>query len=195
MTSEHSVFTIGASVGAIQAGQLSLSRQVQAAGDSSSKPALSRTLYLGRAAVRGIPTALPQLASLEQAFSDLLHEVTPERGVRLGIFIEGKRQALRPAIQQQLFLIGREAVMNALRHSTATEIEVEIQYLRCSVRIFVRDNGCGINPDVVQTKSDSYWGLREMRDRADTIGAQFGIWSRPGAGTEVRMGVLNVANR
>jgi signal transduction histidine kinase len=101
--------------------------------------------------------------------------------------VEGKRQALRPAIQQQLFLIGREAVLNALRHSKATKIEVELQYLRGSVRIFVRDNGCGINPDVVQAKSDSYWGLREMRDRAGTIGAEFGIWSRPGAGTEVRI--------
>jgi len=127
--------------------------------------------------------------SLEQAFSDLLHEVRPERGVRLRMFIDGKRQALRPAIQEQLLLIGGEAVVNALRHSKATKIEVEVQYLRCSVRIFVRDNGCGINPDLVQQESDSYWGLREMRDRADTIGAQFGIWSRPGAGTEVRIAI------
>jgi signal transduction histidine kinase len=142
----------------------------QAADDSHSKPA--------------IPPA-----SLEQAFSDLLHEVTAERGARFRIFIEGKRRALRPEIQEQLFLIGREAVVNALRHSRATKIEVEVQYLRCSVRMFVRDNGCGINPDVGQKESDSYGGLREMRDRADTIGAQFGIWSKPGAGTEVRVAV------
>ncbi len=172
MTSRHSAFTIGPSPGAICA-----------------EPALSHTLHLGRAAIRGIRTALPPPASLEQAFSDLVHEVTPERGIRLRIFIDGKRRALRPAIQEQLFLIGREAVVNALRHSKATKIEVEVQYLRRSVSMFVRDNGCGINPDVVQKESDSYWGLREMRDRADTIGAQFGIWSRPGAGTEVRITV------
>jgi hypothetical protein len=149
----------------------------------------SRSLCLGRAPVRATHTASPLPASLEQAFSDLLHQVTPERGVRLGVFIEGKRQALKPAIQEQLFLIGREAVVNALDHSNATKIEVEVQYLRGSVRMLVRDNGRGINPDVVQKKSDSYSGLREMRDRADTIGAQFGIWSRTGAGTEVRIAV------
>jgi len=188
MTSRHSVFTIGPSPGAIYADRFAgYGADVV---EVAREPALSRTLCLGRAAVRGIPTALPQPASLEQAFSDLLREVTPARGVRLGIFIEGKRQALRPAIQEQLFLIGREAVVNALRHSEATKIEVEVRYLHCSVRMFVRDNGCGINPDVVQKKSDAYWGLREMRDRAGTIGAQFGIWSRPGAGTEVRIGVL-----
>lgn len=192
MASRHSGFTIGASPAAIYAHRFA-GCGVDA-DDSSSKRALGRTLHLGRAAIRGIHGALPPAASLEQAFSDLLHEVTPERGIKLRIFIEGKRQALRPAIQEQLFLIGREAVVNALRHSKATEIEVEVQYLRCSVRMYVRDNGCGINPDVVQKASDSYWGLREMRDRADTIGAQFGIWSRPGAGTEVRIAVpFNVA--
>ena len=185
MTSRHSAFTTGASSVAIYADRFAASGTD--VDDSSSKPALGRTFYLGRAALGGIHTPLPMPASLEQAFSDLLHEATPRRGVRLGIFVEGKRQALRPAIQQQLFLIGREAVLNALRHSKATKIEVELQYLRGSVRIFVRDNGCGINPDVVQAKSDSNWGLREMRDRAGTIGAEFGIWSRPGAGTEVRI--------
>jgi signal transduction histidine kinase len=206
MTSRHSAFTIGASPGALHADRFagcgardhrpfSVTCQGQAHDDSSLKPALSRTVCLGPAEVRGTHTALPPPTSLEHAFSDLLREVAPEEGVRLGIFVEGKRQALRPAIQEQLFLIGREAVVNALRHSKATKIEVEVQYLRCSVRVFVRDNGCGINPDALQKKSDSYWGLREMRDRADTIGAQFGIWSRPGAGTEVRIGVLDVANR
>ena len=206
MRSRHSAFTIGTSPGAIYTDRfagcgadvvrvarahrpLSLTGQGQAGDDSSSKPALSRTPHLGRAAIRRIHAPLPPPASLERAFSDLLHEVRPEHGVRLRISIGGKRQALRPAIQEQLFLIGKEAIVNALRHSKATEVEVEVEYLRCSVCMFVRDNGCGISPDVVQRESDSYGGLREMRDRADTIGAQFGIWSGPGAGTEVRIAV------
>ncbi len=192
MASKHSAFAICASPGAICADWFAAC--LADADDSHSKLARGRTLHLGRAGIRGIHPALLRPESLEKAFSDLLHEVTPEHGIRLRIFIEGKRQALRPATQDQLFLIGREAVVNALSHSKATKIEVEVQYLRCSVRMFIRDNGCGINPDVVQKESDSCPGLREMRDRADTIGAQFEIWSRPGAGTEVRINVpFNVA--
>ena len=56
--------------------------------------------------------------------------------------------------------------MNALRHSQATKIEVEVQYLRDLLRVFVRDNGCGINPEADQKASDSHWGLRGMRERA-----------------------------
>jgi len=107
--------------------------------------------------------------------------------LQLRIFVCGKPWTLDSAIQEQLFLVGREAVINALRHSQATEIEVEIQYLRDLLRVFVRDNGCGINPEAVQRECDSHWGLRGMRERAENIGARFGIWSRAGAGTEVRV--------
>ena len=121
--------------------------------------------------------------------SNLLAEVTPGLGLRLGIFVQGKSRALNAAIQEQLFLLGREAIMNALRHSEATNSEVEIQYLRNLLRLCVRDNGCGIDPELVQKARDSRWGLYRMRDRADIIGARFGIWSKPGAGTVVRVEV------
>ena len=192
MTPRHPVFAMDAPAGAIYADRFAGCGED--AGHSYSMPALSRALHSGCATIPGTHSALPLPASLEQRFSVLLHEVTPERGISLRIFIEGKRWSLRPAIQEQLSLIGGEAVVNALRHSKATAIEVEVQYLRCSVRMFVRDNGGGINPDVVQKESDSCLGLREMRDRADTIGAEFRLWSRPGAGTEVRISVpFNVA--
>lgn len=162
--------------------------------DSPSKPALNRALHLvhraideGRAAMLGLRTASPAPPSLEQVFSNLLREVTTGRGPQLRVFIQGEPWTLSPAIQDQLFLIGREAVMNALRHSEATEIEVEVQYLGDLLRVFVRDNGCGINPEAAQKKSDSHWGLRGMRDRAENIGARFAIRRRPAGGTEVAL--------
>jgi signal transduction histidine kinase len=171
--------------------------------DSPSKPALNRALRLvlraideGRAAMRGVRKDSPAPSSLEQTFSTLFSEVTTGRGPRVRIFVQGKPRTLDPAIQEQLFLIGREAVSNALRHSKATKIEVETQYLGDLLHVFVRDNGCGINPETVRQDSDSHWGLRGMRERAEKIGARLGIWSRPGAGTEVRIvAPVDVAKR
>ena len=164
--------------------------------DFASKPTLKRALRLvhraideGRAAIRGIHTASSAPSSLEEALSNLLNEVAPDRGSPLRIFVLGKSRTLNPEIQEELFLIGREAVMNALRHSQATKIEVEIQYLRDLLRVFVRDNGRGIKAEAVQRESDSHWGLRGMRKRAEHIGARFEIWSKTGAGTEVRVAV------
>ncbi len=61
---------------------------------------------------------------------------------------------------------------------------------------FVRDNGWGINSEAVQNESDSHRGLRLMRERAENIGARFGIWSRTSAGREARVAVpVDVAER
>jgi len=137
----------------------------------------------------------PTPSSLEQAFANLVAEVTPVRRARVRVFVQGKPRTLNPAVQEEVFLIGREAVINALRHSEATSIEVEIQYLCDRLRVFVRDDGCGIDPNVVQQAKDSHWGLYGMRERTRNIGAQFEIWSRPGAGTEVRVAVsANISN-
>jgi anti-sigma regulatory factor (Ser/Thr protein kinase) len=91
----------------------------------------------------------PYIESRTDIFRPLTHPAkTPVRialvGLRLRIFVQGKPRTLNPAIHEQLFLIGREAVINALRHSEATKIEVEVQYLRDLLRVLVRDNGCGI---------------------------------------------------
>ena len=162
--------------------------------DSPSKPVLSRALRLvlraideGRAAMRGVRKTSPAPSSLEETLSTLCSEVITGRGPRVQLFVQGDQRTLNPAIQEQLSLIGREAVMNALRHSKASKIEVEVQYLGDLIHMFVRDDGCGINPEAVRQDSDSHWGLRGMRERAQKIAARLDVWSRPGAGTEVRI--------
>ena len=168
----------------------------QAPADSPCKAVLSRALGLvrqaideGRKAIRGLPRASGAPVSLEEAFSKLLEQVIPGQGAQIQIFVQGRTRTLDPAIREQLFLIGREAVTNALRHSRATNIEVEIQYLCDLLEVLVRDNGCGIKSKVIQEESDSHWGLRGMRQRAENIGAEFEVCSQIGAGTEVRVAI------
>ena len=140
-------------------------------------------------AIRGLQVTSPAQSSLEHALANFVEGVEPAHGIQLRIFVLGKPRALNPAIQNQLFLIGREALINALRHSEATKIEVEIQYLRNLLCILVRDNGCGINPEAILSTGDSHSGLRGMCERAGNIGARLGVWSRVRAGTEVRVTV------
>lgn len=126
--------------------------------------------------------------SLEQALSSVGDEFTAG-GARLRILVMGQPKALNPAIQEQIYLIVREALLNALRHSEATSIEAEVEYQRRQLRVVVRDNGRGIDPQVLRSERDSHWGLLGMHERARCIGAQLRIWSRRGAGTEVEISV------
>jgi signal transduction histidine kinase len=164
--------------------------------DSPSKPSLSSALRLmrrvideGRSALEGLRSSAIASMSLEQALSGIRDEFTPERGVRFRIFVKGQPKELKPVVQEQISLIGREALVNALRHSKATSIEAEVEYLPRRLRVVVRDNGCGIDPQVVRSGRDAHWGLLGMRERAGSIGARLRIWSRPGAGTEVEVSV------
>jgi len=126
--------------------------------------------------------------SLEEALSRVGDELT-HGGARLRILVMGQPKALKPAIQEQIYLIVREALVNALRHSEAASIEADVEYQRRQLRVVVRDNGCGIDPQMLRLEGDSQWGLLGMHERARCIGAQLRVWSRRGAGTEVEISV------
>ena len=141
------------------------------------------------AAARAPYTALPLPGTLEDKLLQFLREDIPETGVRIPMLLRGKPRAVKLIIREQLFLVAREAIVNALHHSKATKIEVELEYMRCFMSVSVRDNGCGFNPGAVQEAGNPHRGLRGMRTRAETINARFELWSGPNVGTEVRITV------
>lgn len=178
-------------------GLLSASLQLQVAEgwlppDSPAKPLLSRVGSLmrkgideGRAALEGLRSADVPSTTLEQALADFHGELTPTDRARLRILKMGHPKPLDPAVLDQIYLITREALLNALRHSRARKIEVEIAYSPRKLRITVRDNGIGIEPQLLHSGRKAHWGLTVMRERAANIGAHLRIRTRPNAGTEL----------
>jgi signal transduction histidine kinase len=182
-------------------GFLGVSLQLQAAvgqvpANLQSKAALNHTMVRmqhvideARHVLLGLRSSAMESMSLDQALSSLRDEFAPGGGVQFRVCVTGQPKSLRPAIQEQIYLIGREALINAFRHSGATSIEAEVEYRPQWLRILVRDNGRGIDPETVRSGRHSHWGLVGMRERAAGIGAQLRIWSRLGAGTEVEIWV------
>ncbi len=85
-------------------------------------------------------------------------------------------------IEQELWRIGQEALVNVERHSHATEVMVRWAVHEGTARLEVADNGSGFE---LETVAGEHYGLVGMRERADAIGAQLAIESRPGRGTKV----------
>jgi signal transduction histidine kinase len=161
--------------------------------DSPSRPSLNRALSLmrrvieeGRDALHGLRSTRTPATSLEQSLAELGDELRLG-AVQFRVSVVGRTKAINPAIQEQAYLIGREAVLNALRHSKGTSIEAEIEYSPDKLRLVVRDDGCGIDEDVLRSGRVSHWGLQGMRERAAGVGARLCIWSGKGAGTEVEL--------
>jgi len=88
-----------------------------------------------------------------------------------------------PLVQLLAYQIVREALQNALKHSSASAIRVLVKDEGDAIRLLVEDDGQGFSPLVVDTQN--HFGLQLMRERAEAAGGHLSIDSAPGAGTRV----------
>jgi len=168
----------------------------QLADDSPAKVQVNRVLDMmgraiqeGRNTVRGLRSSDWRSQDLEEAFSRIHEELAITKRARFRVIVQGIPRPLRPVIGDDIYLIGREALANAVHHSGASEIEVELEYADKQLRLLVRDNGCGIASDVMLSAGDGHWGLTGMRERTERIGARLRILSRAAAGMEIELSV------
>jgi ligand-binding sensor domain-containing protein/signal transduction histidine kinase len=98
--------------------------------------------------------------------------------------------------RHNLFLAFEEAVANALKHSKATRLRVEMSVRRGRFEISIQDNGCGFEQRAdsgARTASGALRsgrvgnGLVNMQERLASVGGSAGIESAPDAGTTVKL--------
>jgi signal transduction histidine kinase len=90
-------------------------------------------------------------------------------------------------VRRQLYLIFKEAVNNAARHSRCTHVEIEIELSEGRLLLRVRDDGRGFDPNGDAATGRSGNGLESMRERARSLGGQIEIISRANLGTTVKL--------
>jgi signal transduction histidine kinase/ligand-binding sensor domain-containing protein len=164
--------------------------------DSPAQPLLGRVQELmtqvideGRDTLRGLRTADRDSGDLPEAFARVPDEMAVRSAASLRVIVEGSPRPLREVVRDEVYSIGREALVNALRHSDANRIEVEVEYGSRALHVLVRDDGSGIDPEVLRSGRDGHFGLSGMRERAEKLGARLNVWSAAGAGTEVALSV------
>jgi signal transduction histidine kinase len=113
----------------------------------------------------------------------------PGERPNLRFVCEGSGKPLRGAVQEEVYRIGREALINALLHAHAENIEMDVRYDFNSLYLVVRDDGCGMDPKLLAAGRQEHWGLAGMRERAEQMGARLRVWSAPGRGTELELKV------
>ena len=90
---------------------------------------------------------------------------------------------LRPQTEEQLFYIAQEALNNSLRHASASKVIVRLEKTNDSLILNVQDDGNGFDP----TQPNAGVGLKNMQERAEMIGGQLTITSKPNNGTTVEL--------
>jgi signal transduction histidine kinase len=138
----------------------------------------------GRSAIQGLRSS--DVLDLEQAFLRVQWEFARQSEIAFCVTVAGRPRRLREALTNEVYSIGREAIVNAYRHSLATTIEAEIEYAPNRLLTIIRDNGCGIDQGVLRSGRPGHWGLQGIRERAERIGGRVRI-RRVNIGTEVEL--------
>jgi PAS domain S-box-containing protein len=154
----------------------------------SGRRGLDELRQLTRGASAEMRTMLLELrpaALTEKPLGELLRHladaVTGRSRVPVTLTVEGD-SALPAQAQIALYRIAQEALNNVSKHAGASKAEVELRCRPGSVKLSVRDDGCGFDPRDVRPDQ---LGLAIMGERAERISASLEINSQPGHGTQV----------
>ena len=143
----------------------------------------------GRNTLRGLRSPMESVHDLERSLSQIPQELNLQGEVDFRVQVKGRALPLQSSIRVDLYSIGREAVVNALRHSRASNVGVELRYTANEFRLLVCDDGCGIDSKVLQAGRDGLSGLLRMHERAERIGARLTVRRRMAGGTAIDLRV------
>ncbi|WP_282703671.1 ATP-binding protein [Streptomyces sp. CC219B] len=116
---------------------------------------------------------------------DAYSAAASDRPAEVRTRIDGDESWVPEQTRQELFLIVREALRNALAHARASRIDVHVSIFPDTVHATVADDGVGL-PD----RSDGEGtGLTAMRQRVAALGGELEVTGEPGHGTRVRLRV------
>ncbi|WP_190129509.1 sensor histidine kinase [Streptomyces mashuensis] len=141
------------------------------------KRALLDAIWFTRELVTGLQSAPPE-AGLRVRLEE--YAATAAAGsVDVGVRVNGDEDWVPGAVREEVFLVAREGLRNALRHAGASVVGVEVDVTPQSVAGVVADDGRGFVVDGARGGG----GLASMRDRVRALGGELTVHSRVGRGT------------
>ena len=135
-----------------------------------------------RRSIWDLRSPMLQTHSLPRAIRETCEGLTTTKNIPFEFNVSGNPSRIDEKAEEHILRICHQAVVNAVHHAEAAHIRVELRYLDGTVALRVSDDGRGFD---VESRIDNKWGLIDMRERAQKIGARFNVTSAPGQGTSV----------
>ena len=128
-----------------------------------------------------------QAGSLERRLKQELEIFRARTGFKLDFQCAIGAKHVPPAIERELYFTLREGILNAVRHSRASELRLALTTTAQGCEASLRDNGVGF--DASAGSASSHYGLKGMRERMRKIGGEFVLETAPGKGTEIKINI------
>ena len=138
-----------------------------------------------RQSIHNLRSPLLETRDLATALQEFAKNAIGDSGVRFTSVVSGNPNVDSPKVENQLLRIGQEAITNALRHSQAERIHLELSFGRDAVTLLVSDDGRGFDGSRWFADCGSHYGLTTMRERAEEFGGTLTVITGLGRGTSI----------
>jgi len=148
----------------------------------------------GRDAIQGLRSSTVETSDLATALRTLGEELAADQTNHspavFHLAVMGTPRELQPRLRDEVYPIAAEGLRNAFQHARARKIEVEVRYKKKQFSVHIRDDGKGIDPEVLGGDGrEGHFGLHGMRERARLVGGKLDVWSELDSGTEVELSI------
>jgi two-component system, NarL family, sensor kinase len=155
------------------------------------RQALERTresLEEARRSVLDLRAGPLERQALPAALETLGQRFAAETGTRVDSLLAQVGLRLPARVEEALYRIAQEALVNIRRHAQAGAVRIELRHERDSVQLIVADNGRGFDVQASDSGIHTHgFGLIGMQERARLLGGEMQISSCPGAGARVEV--------
>ena len=114
-----------------------------------------------------------------------------EAGIRVELHTDEDMSPISSHLISTIFRIAQEAINNIVRHSKATEVDISLHQQGAEIFLEVSDDGQGF--DMANVRDEAlqlqHLGLLGIQERAELVGGDLKICSKPGTGTKVHVSV------
>jgi PAS domain S-box-containing protein len=129
---------------------------------------------------------------IEAAAASFCKELSQQHNVRITFRSRHLPTKLPREISLCLFRVLQEGLQNAVKHSGAPRMEVQLEHKSAEIRLTVQDTGTGFDPEAAVRKHGL--GLTSMRERLKLVGGQLSVESNPRQGTTIQATIPLHAN-
>jgi signal transduction histidine kinase len=144
-----------------------------------------RSLSEARRSVWDLRSHLLENSDLAAALNEMASSLRTAGDRKIVVQSSGTTRKLPAVIEHNLLRATQEALANALKHSGANKIMVALSYEPSRIQLRICDDGKGFDYHTVGQPAAGHFGLLDMRERAEKMGAEFSLASSPGKGTEI----------
>jgi signal transduction histidine kinase len=141
--------------------------------------------------MEGIRAGQQRSGPIQHELAQMLTRFGAQRQIETAFEHEGSDVSLRPLARRELLRIAHEALVNVRRHSHASRVVMRLSADLRDLVLTVEDNGQGLTFEGTRRGNElaDGSGPRTILERADTIGGELSVWSRPGEGMRLAVRV------